>query len=216
MRPRYLALALALIACESPETPQYTVVLVGDSTVASQLESNEIQGWGYFFTQGSGDSINNSAVPGMSTRTFYQQYWSRVLSYKPEIILIQFGLNDVNRLPERHTTIDEFKNYLRLYHREALAIGAVIVFVTSPNVTSHNSCVLKSLVKPYVDAMKEVATELDAPIIDLYSFSTTTIESLCPDFSSIYARDGGHMNQAGAKLYSEFVESEFNQIRGEL
>lgn len=76
--------------------------LIGDSTMRTGTKgngSNGQWGWGAFFYQWVDTtriSVENHALGGTSTRTFYNQFWPEVLKgvKKGDYVLIQLGHND--------------------------------------------------------------------------------------------------------------------------
>jgi lysophospholipase L1-like esterase len=174
------------------------VWLIGDSTVADySLESNyqslryPIMGWGQVFQSFmASDSLKkirhiiktdsvivfDKARSGRSTRSFFEEgKWAEVYrALGPgDVVLIQFGHNDASlNKGERYTSLTGYKEFLRLYVNQSREKGAVPILVTpvARNYPWKNGR-LGNTHGDYPGAMKEVASELDAYLIDLNTLS---------------------------------------------
>lgn len=174
------------------------VWIIGDSTVADySLEADyrskryPIMGWGQVFQAFmSSDSlrlvrhiirsdsviVDDRARGGRSTRSFFEEgRWSEIYrQLKPgDLVLIQFGHNDasVNK-GERYTSLPGYKEFLRLYVNQSREKGAIPILVT-PVARNYpwKDGRLGNTHGAYPDAMREVADELGAYLIDLTALS---------------------------------------------
>lgn len=170
--------------------------LIGDSTMADyslyegedyQRQRYPLMGWGQVFqpymSQDSlykikhlikSDSVLvvDKARGGRSTRTFFEEgRWAAVYNAleKGDLVLIQFGHNDAaENKPERYVNIQGYKEYLRLYVNQARQKGALPILLT-PVTRNYpwEGGKLSNVHGEYPAAVKEVAKELDVPLIDL-------------------------------------------------
>jgi len=174
------------------------VFLIGDSTVADYTMYDDyrskrfpITGWGQVFQSFmSADSlvkvrgimkadsviVIDSARGGRSTRTFFEEgRWGSVQrSLQPnDLVLIQFGHNDAAKdKPERYVTIQGYKEYLRLFVTQAREKRAIPILITPVNRNyPWSDGKLSNVHGEYPDAVKEVARELNVPLIDLTQLS---------------------------------------------
>lgn len=187
------------------------VYLIGDSTVADYTQESDylqkkypITGWGQVFQQflhrDSLKKLNrliksdtvlviDKAKGGRSTRTFFEEgRWQEVKSalHKNDLVLIQFGHNDAAKdKPERYVDIPGYKNFLRMYVKESRDKGAFPVLIT-PVTRNYpwKDGVLGSAHGDYPQAVKDVANELNVPVIDLTSLSATFFTQKGQDFVS--------------------------------
>ncbi|WP_017730479.1 rhamnogalacturonan acetylesterase [Nafulsella turpanensis] len=172
------------------------VWLIGDSTMAdySLYEGEDymkdrypLTGWGQVFQPFmSSDSLHklnhlikadsaivvNKARGGRSTRTFFEEgRWREVYNglQEGDLVLIQFGHNDAaESKPERYVNVEGYKEYLRLYVKQAREKGATPILLTPVNRNyPWENGQLSNVHGEYPQAMKEVAEELDVPLIDL-------------------------------------------------
>jgi len=233
------------------------VYLIGDSTVADYtLEDGYMQkkypitGWGQvfqqFLTKDSLKKLTNliksdsalvvdKAKGGRSTRTFFEEgRWKDVLSTldKNDLVMIQFGHNDAAKdKPERYVAIAGYKEFLRMYVKETKAKGALPILVT-PVTRNYpwKDGKLGSAHGEYPQAVKDVAKELNVPIIDLTSLSADFFTTKGNEFVSKHyfmnldsakyeaypkgQKDNTHFQPEGAKEVARLVYEELKKING--
>ncbi len=172
------------------------IFLIGDSTMQDySVRSNYLTdyypmtGWGeklQSFLQSdslskiknilNADSVQvfNYAKGGRSTRLFWQEgSWSQVesLLQPGDYVFIQFGHNDeasCTDYPDRCTSLDSFKIYLRWYVESSRTKGAIPLLLTPVNRDyPWSGGVLNNVHGEYPGAMKQVASELHVPLIDI-------------------------------------------------
>ncbi|MBK8807060.1 MAG: rhamnogalacturonan acetylesterase [Bacteroidales bacterium] len=168
---------LTLSFLVSPLFGQYRIFTIGDSTVQDYNEGySPRKGWGqmlpFFFNLNQIDVINK-AVGGTSSKSFYNSFWNDIKNQlkQGDYVFIQFGINDRASDEARKAPYDVFKDYIRLYVKEARAKGAIPVLVST---VRRNAWTAEGL--PYDAyhehpvAMRELATELSTPFVDLDKF----------------------------------------------
>ncbi len=157
-----------------------TVYLAGDSTVQTYDPYWLPQaGWGQMIPSFFSDNVifKNHAIGGRSTKNFISEgRLDEVLrAIKPgDYFLVQFGHNDATiSVPDRYAAPADYKNYLKTYINGARQRGATPILVTPMGRRSFNADTSKFNVSfpEYVQAMKEVATELDVDLVDLSTLS---------------------------------------------
>ena len=231
------------------------IYLIGDSTMADySLEPNYLQnrypltGWGQVFQQffnhkslkGLNNIIDNDTVlvidkakGGRSTKTFLAEgRWGEVTKTlkKDDLVLIQFGHNDAAKdKPERYIDTAGYKDLLRLYVRETRLKKAEPILIT-PVTRNYpwKDNVLGSAHGDYPQAVKDVASELNVPLIDLTKISADFFTKKCRDFVSknyfmnldsgkftAYPKgqkDNTHFQTEGAKQIAGLVFAELLKI----
>lgn len=156
-----------------------------------------IMGWGQVFQSFlSSDSLSqisnlvkadsalvvNKARGGRSTRTFFEEgRWREVKNALSEgdLVLIQFGHNDAaENKPERYVNVEGYKEYLRLYVNQAREKGAIPLILTpvTRNYPWENNK-LSYGHGEYREAAKEIAGELNVPLIDLTRLSADSFSA---------------------------------------
>ena len=212
----FFALAtLVTFTAHAADPAPLRIVLIGDSTVCDYPAARPDRGWGQFIAekfQPGSVTIINLAAAGRSTKTFISEgRWTKALAEKTDYVFIQFGHND-SHAPEKPESTDAattYRDYLRRYIDETRAIHAVPILVT-PMVrrTFGPDGKLADTLTPYADAMKSVAAEKKAALIDLHTTSTTLVEKLGPARAQEFANkptDVTHFNEKGARAMAALI-----------
>lgn len=224
------------------------VWLIGDSTMTDysleadyMIKKYPLKGWGQVFQQFmSSDSlfmirqliktdsalVDDRARGGRSTRSFFEEgRWSDVYrSLQPgDLVLIQFGHNDaaVEKV-ERYTAIPGFKEFLRLYVNQSREKGAIPVLIT-PVARNYpwKDGKLQNVHGDYPEAMRSVARELNACLIDLTELSMAFFSSKGQEYTTFNyfmnidsgrfeaypagIKDNTHFQPAGAEAVANIV-----------
>jgi len=195
------------------------IALIGDSTVATYSDSKGKHGWGQYFGgnfKSGSASIANHAIGGTSTKTYYNNSeWKKVLKERGDYLLIQFGHNDSHSDAAKHTDPKtSYRDYLRKFIKEAKREGFTPVLVTSPHRRRFSGKEPSSELKPYVDAMKAVASEQGVMLVDLYQMSGDELKRLGEGGSQkLYIKgDNTHFSTEGAKLFGSFVAGRLKKL----
>ncbi len=190
---------LTLSACSSLSKNQVTHLYIASDSTATDYSLEEDyktkrypqQGWGGVFQPlftpeslprlkalhvASKVVVDDRAKGGRSTRSFFEEgRWREIYeALQPgDLVLIQFGHNDQSKdKVERYTPIDGYKQYLRMYVENVRAKRARPILITSVN---RNSPWIDGKLQDshmgYPQAMKEIAQEMRADLIDLTQLS---------------------------------------------
>ena len=234
----FLALAAAccvLSACSRKEVRIHTI---GDSTMADYAENTtRARGWGEMFQEFFTDDaiVINYARNGRSTRSFMSEgLWDKVkAAVQPgDYVLIQFAHNDEKgngTYSDDGRGTDPWGHYkanLETYVNETRALGATPILITpivrryytadgtiSPK-GCHNLGAAGDTTLDYVYVMKQVAREMQVPLIDHTALTKAFIEELGEQQTTdlIYApTDGTHTQATGAALYARMVAQALQQ-----
>lgn len=163
------------------------IYLAGDSTMQTFDESWKPEaGWGQmidrFFTDDV--SFSNHAIGGRSSKTFLTEGRLETILevIRPgDYLMIQFGHNDATIIrPERYTTAPEYKDYLKVYVNGAREHHAKPILVTpvGRRIYNEETGTFNISFPEYVQAMKEVAEELDVLLIDLNALSVAYYDEI--------------------------------------
>lgn len=232
------------------------VWLIGDSTVADySLEKDyrskryPIMGWGQVFqSYMTSDSlvlirhlvrsdsvfVDDRARGGRSTRSFFEEgRWSEIYrQLSPgDLVLIQFGHNDASlNKGERYTSLPGYMEFLKLYVSQSREKGAIPILLT-PVARNYpwKEGRLGNTHGAYPDAMKEVAIETGAYLIDLNTLSMdyfsgrgrdyvtlTYFMNLPPGMYEAYpegSTDNTHFQPAGAAAVAQLVFDAMKKLK---
>ena len=197
------------------------IVIIGDSTVCDYAEDHPCRGWGQFIGEYFNDTVrvSNLAASGRSTKTFIAEgRWKRALAEKPDFVLIQFGHNDSHPAarPEATDAATDYRKFLRRYIDEARAAGATPILITPMHRRTFDAGgKLHDILRSYADAMKAVAAEMKAPLIDLHTASGELFQKLgkdgCPELANA-PTDYTHFNEKGARMMAGIVMKELPRV----
>ena len=180
-------------AVSVPEAKPLTLFLIGDSTMSDKpvIPAYPERGWGqmlpmYFKTE---VRIANHARNGRSSKSFRDEgRWSSVLALmKPgDYVIIQFGHNDEKKGDAARFTepFGEFKQNLKRYVHEARAAKAVPVLATPVARRRFGAdAQVRDTHGDYPEAVRQVATEEQVPLLDLEKRSRELLSKMGPDQS---------------------------------
>lgn len=218
---------------------------IGDSTMSDyRPAATPKRGWGMYlqaFFLPDSVQVNNRGKSGASTRTFYEteNLWPSVRTQMQpgDYLIIQFAHNDEKckgqdvyhyndslRLLGQDTTTDmrgtepntTYKDYLRLYVREARELGVTPILM-SPicrayfrdgkindegrhNLSRSFDFGLSTFdSKDYVRCMREVAAELNVPFLDMTAATCQAFESLGRDYCMAHFFNCGDKTHTSAE-----------------
>ncbi len=181
-------LTILLFAFAPKEKP--TIYLIGDSTCADKpLDDNPERGWGQVFLNffNEGIAIENNAKNGRSTKSFRDLgLWKDVYEkLKPgDYVFIQFGHNDqkitdTTRYAEARTA---YRQNLIRYVNETREKGAIPILLTPVNRRKFDD--IGSFIDQhgeYPIVVREVASELNVPLIDVHKKSLDLFSKFGPE-----------------------------------
>lgn len=206
------------------QTAGKCLAIVGDSTVQDYSASDNRRGWGQMLKSafGQGIAVTNHAAGGRSTKTFIaEKRWQAVLDSKPDFVLIQFGHNDSHAKdrPESTDADGDYRDYLIRYVKEARAIDCVPILVTPPHRRLYKEGKVTSELAPYANQVHLVSSELNVPLIDLYTMTGELYESLGEDAATALFcsdKDRTHFSEKGASTLAQMITDTLPKICPEL
>jgi lysophospholipase L1-like esterase len=205
----------------SKKLPQ-KIVAFGDSTTA--LRENLVV---YadkiacaLAAEGIEADVINAGVPGNDTDMAAARFEADVLRHQPDIVIIQFGINDssidVWKDPpetEPRVSIGGYRANLERFVADLKAIGASVVLMTPnqqrwsdglkqyygrPPFDIEDPKSMTHLLGEYAAAAREVAAEMQVPLVDIYQ-EYERFENEPGGCESLLL-DGSHPNQSGQDL----------------
>ena len=144
-------------------------------------------------------SINyvNTAVGGMTSEWGVNNVEENVCKYKPDLVLIGFGMND------GWLDVNEFKNRLLTMIDKVIKTNPNAEFILlSTTVPNPNSTWYKSGVYNFIDVMKEI----DKPNVCLVDMTTTHLDLLkFKEFKDMTGNNVNHPNDYLARIYAQMI-----------
>lgn len=197
---------------------QVTVFLTGNSTVVNQ-EEEPWASWGQmiprFFKPGV--AIANHAESGLSLGSFIgSRRLDKILSIikNGDYVFVEFGHNDEKEKGPNDGAYKSYSERLRVFAKEIKKKGGNLVIITPIARRSfEENGKMSNTHGDYPDAARKVAKEVDVPLIDLTTLSTTLFETLGPENSKrafvIYPElglnDNTHFNTYGAYQLAKII-----------
>ena len=216
-------ITLTVLAAASTALAGPRIALVGDSTVTDKA------GWGVGFAKLLGDDVEcvNRSLGGRSSKSFRNEgHWDKLIASPADYVLIQFGHNDQpGKGHERETTIDEYRANMKRYVEEARAAGMKPVLVTPLTRREFKGDDrIHSSLTSHAQIVKDVAGEMDVPLIDLHERSLAVCNAIGKDACiSLLSTtkpdgtfDGTHLTPAGSMLFGAIVATELKRVVPEL
>jgi len=211
---------------QQAEVNRITVFTIGDSTMANKkAEVAPETGWCQVFNQFVDQSveIKNRAMNGRSSKSFIGEgRWKAVLdSLKSgDYVFIQFGHNDQKIKDTTKYTVPftTYRKNLERYVRETQEKGAIPILFTSIVRRKFENGFLVDTHSNYPVAMRQLASEMDVPLIDLQLLTAGAVTALGDEATkNIYLwtsptekypegrKDDTHLNTAGAILVAKLA-----------
>lgn len=229
-----LILILLITGCSNPTV--FSVYLAGDSTMADKKpDAFPETGWGQVFPEffdSTKARFENHAKNGRSSKSFiYEGRWDSLMGrvVPGSFVLIQFGHNDESPSKgDRYSTLPEFKNNLRKYVTDVRQREAFPVLMT-PVVRrkfDKNGKLIPTH-GDYPDATKEVAEEMNVPLIDHRALSAELVSEKGDSLSKeLYLwveaghpnypqgeKDDTHFSSLGAREMARLVVEELERMQ---
>jgi pectinesterase len=199
MKRLYLFAAIAALLFLSGTEPdkKITIFTIGDSTCANKpLENQNLErGWGQalqsFFDERY-VQVDNHALNGRSSLSFRNEgHWQPVLDrvHPGDYVFIQFGHNDEKPDSARHTDPGTtYKDQLKKYIKETKDKGGIpVIFTSIVRRKFDENGQLTETHGDYLQAARDVASEMNVTLIDHNLSSKKLVQDLGPENSkSLY------------------------------
>lgn len=214
-----------------------TVFTIGDSTMANKkAEVAPETGWCQVFPAFVDQTVEvkNRAVNGRSTKSFINEgRWKSVLDslHAGDYVFIQFGHNDA-KIQDTTRFTDPFTTYRKNLERFVLETrdkGATPILFTSIVRRKFENGFLTDTHGNYLVVVRQVATEMNVPIIDLQLLTAGAVTALGDEASkNIYLwtpstekfpegrKDDTHLNVEGATLVARLAAQQLGLLDNSL
>ncbi len=195
------------------EERQLTVVYFGGSVTAGACASDpDKTSWraltGKYLKEKYPDvQVNNvsAAIGGTGTGFGLFRIENDVLSYNPDLVFIEFSINDAYQRYTVEESLIYYESIIRKIYSSNPYTDIIIAFITDRNIVYNGS--------RFIDAHKALAAHYDIPTI---SFNDALARELKDSQNPIdyYIKDWVHPNDNGYKLYAktaiEFLENDLS------
>jgi acyl-CoA thioesterase-1 len=181
--------------------------VTADETFCAQLERQ-------LRADGRDVVVFNSGIGGNTTADGLARFETDVLAHKPSFVVIMFGLND-SWIDEGRTqsrlTVDQYRaNLLEMLKRLSDRGISTILMTPNPAIAPTYPPARNVTLKPYVDAVRGLAQQRQAPLIDVYRrFAELQIEGA--DVNGLFT-DAMHPNAAGQKIIADMLAEQFREL----
>ncbi len=138
----------------------------------------------------------NAGISGNTTTNGLDRLDRDVLSHKPNLVTIMFGLNDMTRI-----AVDVYRQNLISLIRQCRAAGAEVLLATPNNVIDTSSRPTAKLVE-YCEVIRSVGDQLQVPVCDIYRHMEILRDSDARSWRLLMS-DEIHPNMDGHKLIAE-------------
>ncbi|MDR2906708.1 MAG: rhamnogalacturonan acetylesterase, partial [Bacteroidales bacterium] len=244
MKPKILSLCAILMAvlflANTPKADTITIYTIGDSTMANKdtTDGKLERGWAMMLQEFFDESkvvVENHAVNGRSSKSFFEQgRWKPIMDKLKagDYVFIQFGHNDEKtedslRYTDPQTT---YKAFLTMYVNDARSKGANPVLLTPIARRTYVKGVKLPIDthKEYSIAVRQLAKDLDVPMIDMDELSRKLLVQMGddgakelymwvePGENSNYPdglKDDTHLNEYGAERMASIAISNLRRLK---
>lgn len=218
----------------SMAAPPLKVVTFGDSTTAPRLgvDIYTDQLRRSFAAKGASVDFINRGVGGNDTGMAAHRFEKDVLSEKPNLVIVQFGINDASidvwKSPpctEPRISIAAFEQNLRHFVREIEKCGGLVVLMTPnqmrwtdtlreryghPPYDPKQETGFSAVLTHYANATRGLAAEADLPLVDIFALYDTWEEVNQLSCSKLLT-DGIHPNSEGHSLVANALTPEIDR-----
>ncbi|MBE6703702.1 MAG: hypothetical protein E7583_00415 [Ruminococcaceae bacterium] len=207
------------------------IIAFGDSLTAGNAIGGEFENWTEIIAREHNVDVVNAGVGGDTTYLAMQRFCKDVLGKKPDIVFINFGMNDhlLSKEGRRYTQISDFEKNICCFIDELEKIGARAVLVT-PNYflegneseyyySRHNEKDYEkyggalALFDEYTEKLREIARYKNVALVDIrkecekynpYDFLRTA--------ENCNANDGVHPGRVGVRAYADLLGEYIEKI----
>lgn len=201
------------------------IAIIGDSLARDYPDDFPRRGWGQLLVTYLKPEVIviNEASSGRSSKTFPADRWTQILADRPDFVLIQFGHEDAKAEEGAEpVSVEEYKDNLRRYVTEAHEAKAFPILVTPLPPREFKKGHLMAGLANYAQAVREVGTETNTPVIDVYGKTSALYESLGEAGSAAMTinktgwnadrDDRTHLTPEGARQIAKMISDDFRAI----
>ena len=159
----------------------------------------------------TGDAVIEKGHGGWTSSSGKKHFKGEVVSIKPTIVVIDFGINDAIRDSKKNrVSLSQYKKNLKKIIIKSVEIGALVIVVTPGpvNYAQRGGSWRERDVNAYREAAISTASEYGAVVVDAYALLINT-----GNYVAYLQSDGLHYNEAGSKLIADQISLMINNLR---
>lgn len=134
----------------------------------------------------------NAGISGNTTEDALARIDRDVISHRPDLVTVMFGLNDMTRVP-----LEAYRVNLKAIVTKCRAAGSEVILATPNNVVTTGDRPTEKLIE-YCDVIRQVGSELNIPVCDVYR-ELDAVRAHAPFDWRLLMSDAIHPNMAGHK-----------------
>lgn len=229
------SIEITQLAARDKKSEKPVIYIAGDSTAQTYNQATRYPqfGWGQVISDYlSGVVIENRSMAGRSSKSYDND--GRLDTILTEIhpgdyVFIQFGHNDGSEKPERYISVEDFKKLItNKYIGETVKRGGIPVILTpTPHFSPDENGKFSETIVEYSNALREVAAESNAALIDIHKNAVDKWNELgkdevsryyfiCEPGESVQYPDGTddhtHFKEPGARAIAKLVAEGMKNI----
>ncbi|MFO0917891.1 MAG: SGNH/GDSL hydrolase family protein [Planctomycetaceae bacterium] len=143
-------------------------------------------------------TVINAGISGNTTSDGLNRLDKDVLSHRPDLVTVMFGLNDMARGSK-----ESYQANLKTIVERCRAAGAEVLLCTPNGIIDNPGRTIAKLVE-FNDAMKTVGRETQTPVCDVYA-AYESVKTANPLAFRLLCSDEIHPNMDGHKLNAETI-----------
>lgn len=200
----------------------YTILSLGDSTTLARTQIV------VYTDQLAGKfpklQFLNKGIGGNTTKDAVVRLTADVLAHKPDLVIVQFGINDASiglwKNPPENTPavlLADYEKNLRHMIREIRGLGAEMILMTpnqlrwteglkklygKPPHDPESEMGLTNILASYAQVVRDLGAEYSIPLVDVYALYDEWSASQKKSASELLS-DGMHPNQDGHTLVAD-------------
>ena len=143
-------------------------------------------------------TVRNAGISGDTTTGGLKRLARDVLSHKPHLVTVMFGMNDLVRTP-----VADFQNNLREIIRHCRAIDAEVILCTQNSIVESPQRPGAKLAE-FTQAIRDIAKAESLPVADCFAAFEVVHAKDALEWNLLLS-DPIHPNMAGHKLFAETI-----------
>ena len=225
----------SMSASEKESTEPFTIVTFGDSTTAKrgQLVVYSMILQKDLPQQGLPVKVINAGIGGNTTQNAIARFEKDVLQEKPDLVVIQFGINDSTvdvwkDPPTKSSRVSkaQYEANLRSLIKQLKEKQIAVILMTpnslrwtprikkqygKPPYDANHSDGFNLFLKSYAESVRQIAKENSVPLVDIYAAFETYAKQEGQSAHDLLL-DGIHPNTKGQRMVADLLMPQIKQV----